>query len=554
MRRSNRQSPIDNLDQAVHLLCNTAPLTLPAYYIGSMPFVLGLLYFIGDMSRNSYAGEHCAVASLGLALLYVWMKCWQARFAALLLTRIAGRTDPPPTLQRLFTLIARQAIIQATGFFILPAAALLVLPLGWCYAFYQNATALGFDSQATLMDDWRRAWQQALLWPRQNHLVLSIMSLFGIVVYANIAITVYMLPHAIKRFGGIETVFTLSGAGLFNTTFLAVTAGLTYLCLDPILKTAYALRCYYGEAIKSGTDLKAQLAYIKRLPSVIVAGLVMGLLFLPVEPAAATVSNPPSREATGQGQPVSAAELDRTIEHVLQKREFAWRLPRHIKESEKKENRGPLASALEWMVDKIADGGRWVWRQLERFAEWINRMMPDQPTHRSNRSSGSGISASTLMTILLILIAGIAIVFVVKNWNRRNAIDDAEPNAGVTFEPDLTDESLKADSLPLQGWLELALKLHKEGSFRLAIRALYLATLSHLADNEYISIQIYKSNREYLRELSRRTAGQPDLKLQFKKMVTVFERIWYGRYPASEQDYNRYAAIQQSLVGGSDAC
>ena len=37
-------------------------------------------------------------------------------------------------------------------------------------------------------------------------------------------------------FAGVETTFTKSGANLLSSTFLAVCLGLTYLCVDPIMK------------------------------------------------------------------------------------------------------------------------------------------------------------------------------------------------------------------------------------------------------------------------------------------------------------------------------
>ena len=42
---------------------------LSFYYFGSVPFVLGLLYFWADMSHSANANEYGAMAALGLALL-----------------------------------------------------------------------------------------------------------------------------------------------------------------------------------------------------------------------------------------------------------------------------------------------------------------------------------------------------------------------------------------------------------------------------------------------------------------------------------------------------
>ncbi|MEJ2037590.1 MAG: hypothetical protein P8X55_01465 [Desulfosarcinaceae bacterium] len=67
-------------EQALHLLRRNGATALAAYYIGSLPFALGLLYFWSDMSRNAMAYQYCGPAAAGMALLFVWMKYWQVRF------------------------------------------------------------------------------------------------------------------------------------------------------------------------------------------------------------------------------------------------------------------------------------------------------------------------------------------------------------------------------------------------------------------------------------------------------------------------------------------
>ena len=72
---------LELIEEAVHLL-RVSPLALPgSYYLGSLPFVLGFLYFWADMSRGSSAHKHCASSAFAVALLFLWMKTWQALFA-----------------------------------------------------------------------------------------------------------------------------------------------------------------------------------------------------------------------------------------------------------------------------------------------------------------------------------------------------------------------------------------------------------------------------------------------------------------------------------------
>jgi len=295
--------------EAIHLL-RTAPVhILASYYIGSAPFVLGLFYFWSDMSRSAFAQERCFVASLALALLFLWMKAWQAVFAAELRAVVLGKGGGDWTPRRALRLVAVQATLQPYGLLLIPAAMILVFPFYSVYTFYQNVTALADGRTSDLRGIVKRAFGQALMWPRQNHIVMWLVSPwvlatgmivafgaarlvvslspqlhqvhgifwfiiavvliyyfvfpfapFGCVVAANIAIMAVILPSLLRALLGVQTAFTLSGwHGVFNTTFLMTVLGLSYLFLDPIIKSVYVLRCFYGESWKTGEDLLAEL-------------------------------------------------------------------------------------------------------------------------------------------------------------------------------------------------------------------------------------------------------------------------------------------------------
>jgi hypothetical protein len=112
----------------------------------------------------------------------------------------------------------------------------------------------------------------------------------------------------------------------------------------------------------------------------------------------------------------------------------------------------------------------------------------------------------------------------------------------------LNDEGIKADDLPTNRWLALAKELTMKGDLRLAMRALYLATLAHLAQHDMITIETYKSNREYEKELKRRAHERKELLIIFAKNLTIFERVWYGMYRIAQSDFEQYAANQKRIL------
>ncbi len=257
--RKHRKSAIRILELAVHLLRKAPADLLPVYYIGSLPFILGLLYFWGDMSRSADAGEYAASDALGMALLFVWMKWCHALFATRIYARLSHKLPAPHSWVRLGLQVSAQTLLHATGVFILPLALCLTLPFGWCFAFYQNVTVLSQNEYSSVRTLYRQAWQQARLWPSENHRMMAVIFIFSLIVFANLAIAIYLFPQMVKTFFGYESVFTLSGTKLLNTTFWMIVSGLTYLCVDPLIKTAYALRCFYGLAIASGDDIRIEL-------------------------------------------------------------------------------------------------------------------------------------------------------------------------------------------------------------------------------------------------------------------------------------------------------
>jgi hypothetical protein len=313
--RRRRETPdeaaaaLDLIADAFNLLRAAPPSVLGAYGVGACPFLLAALYFWSDMSRNAFAHQRCFAASLGLAALFVWMKCWQAVFAAGVRAAAAGVPAAPWSLRRALRVAVVQTVLQPLGLLAIPAAMLLVAPFHVVHAFYQNVTALDDGTRADPRDLARRAMRQALLWPRQNCVILWLLSPwvlgtgllaafgaarlavslapelhelhgflwffaaqaiifvvvlpccpFGCVVAGNVAATLVLLPGLLKSVLGLETVFTLSGwHALFNTTFLATVFALSYLCLDPILKAVHVLRCFHGESRTTGEDLLVEL-------------------------------------------------------------------------------------------------------------------------------------------------------------------------------------------------------------------------------------------------------------------------------------------------------
>jgi hypothetical protein len=524
-KRRDGKGALDLIEEAVHLLRLAPAGVLAAYYLGALPFTLGLLYFWADMSRGAFAWKHCAQASLGVALLYVWMKCWQAVFARQLYARLSGQPPGRWMLARVLQMVATQALIQSTSFFVLPAAALVALPFGWVYAFYHNVSLFGDTDPGQAA---RQSWRQAVLWSGQNHVVISILWLFGFYVFANVMFGVVVLPSLLKMFLGIEMAFTMSPWALFNTTLLTSVCCLTYLCINPLIKTVYVLRCFYGESLQSAADLKAELKSL--LP---VAALIIMLFVVPVASAANPEPPTPNRDVP--------AQLDRSINEVINQPEFTWRLPRE-KEPVNEEQKGFLARFFDSIIEMVQGWFRVIRRYFRKLADWLDEWLRQhwKPDRNQERTDRDWLRTLHILLFVLVSIVVVAMVFLLwRVWKQRRRRVEAVAKPALPA-VDLADESVVADQLPADGWLAQARDLMARGELRLALRALYLASLAHLAQKELIVIAKFKSNREYEHELHRRAHSRRQLLAAFDENVVMFECAWYGMHDVTQSILNQF--------------
>ena len=546
-RHNNNKGGLALLEEAVFLLRHAPAGVLFAYFVGALPFVLGLLYFIADMSRGAYAYRHVTTASLGVAALFVWMKCWQSVFANRLSAHLRRSEPAALTFASGFRLAASQALIHATGLVVLPICLVMTFPFGWAFAFYQNTTVLGLDDAESLRGRIRDSKKQAMLWQRSNHVFIASIALFAFIVFINLAAGIIIVPGLLKSLLGIETLITRMGEYVLNTTFLTTVACLAYLCVDPIIKAVYVLRCFYGASLKSGEDLRVQLARFTKAAGAAGLVLVLAIGILGGAPPVRAVVEAPAK--TGE-QSVEINDLARQIHSEINKSEYTWRMPREKPPEEYREP-GMVSDTLQWIVDSIEDFFQMVGRWIKKLDRWIADMLPGGGGEKDDPVEDNRLMRYLvyLGVVVLACLLGVLVYRSVKARGRRVMAESVDINV-QTGAPDLTDEDLGADELPVNEWLALAREMMGKGDHRLALRALYLATLADLSEHNMISLARYKSNMDYRRELERRAGNYPELPELFTVNARMFDRSWYGRYAVLPADIDRFNENQERLMAG----
>lgn len=557
MRKSRRtqfnRGALELIEEATHLLRSAPASLLAVYAMGTLPFVLGLLFFTADMASHPQARDHAVAAALGMTGLFLWMKFWQALFARRARALVTGVPAAPLDWRRCGRILAAQVAFQPFGLILIPLAAVLTVPFAWVYSCFQNLTVLADGESGDLRRLFQRAWKQAALWPTENQALKFTLFGFTGFVFLNWMILGLAAPILLKKFLGLETAFSRNPWAMLNTTFFGAIGAVTYLSVDPILKLVHVLRCFYGEALADGADLKAELRRTAREKSPALATLLALGMFLGgiSAPAQETAPAPAATEVVTTA-PGATTDLDAAIREVVAQRKYTWRMPRETAEADSQPQApGMFRKFLDQAVKLLGRAVMAVVRLIDRvmrslFGGW--KFQPITPD-----TGFSWMAFQRLMLYLLglaVIIAGLYLAY--RLWRARRAREDQVVDAApLPAVPDLTQEDVAADQLPEDGWTRLARELWERGEFRLALRAFYLASLAHLAGRNLITLARAKSNHEYELELRRRSHALAELLPPFTENLRDFERVWYGTHPAGNETVARFAANVDRLKTGA---
>lgn len=529
------------IEEAIHLLRLAPPSTWTIYALGSCAWALGFLFFWAHTTWFAPSAPAVAWSALGLVALFVGLKTAQAEFCARLLAQRLGTPPPAWSLRRAFRLARVQTQLQSWGLILLPVALLLSVPFGWVFAFFQTATVLGFSDVPDGV--FREAAVEARRWPKQNHLGLVYISVIAGAAWLNLATGFVAVPWLANRLLGIQNVFGFGGMWWLNTTFVASVSALTWLATDPLVKAFYVLRVFYGRSQRTGEDLRVELlvahrARLARSGAILLALLSFCSLKTPLAAEAPT--------AAPSVSPVDPKELNRAIDEVLTRRDFQWQLrPKPKSAAEQRAEEGVVRRFVRQGFEIIKTMVQGAYRAVRRFFRWVRHFFPERESKEESSGQSRGFSMSTLRFLLYVLIGvGIVLILVVLGliWRNHRRVPVATWTARpvTTAEPDLRDDNLEAAHLPTEGWLTLAREQMAKGEWRLAFRALYLATLARLAAEGLVTLVKSKTNLDYERELRRRAPANTSLLDRFSARRREFEAVWYGHDLPGETEVRRW--------------
>jgi hypothetical protein len=524
------QPSLTLVEEATHLLKQLPLSAWLGYVVGTAPFVAYLFYFWSDMSRSSNAMNRVAESSLLLSLLYGWMKTWHAVFCGRMMAILEARENDEASAMSgkgWLKLVGGQVLIHATMPVVLLLSLLAMLPFAWVYAFYHNVSALAwghFQKEGTARELMGLAVAQAHLAPLQNHLLISIIAAAGLLVYVNSFSALATVLILSKSITGTENAFSANPFLFMSSAFQMLLIGISYLVMNPLVKAVYALRCFYGVSRRTGADMTAT---VRRWSRSKAAGmgrvLMMALLVMPMV----------GMHAEQVTEPAEASRLEESIRQVLQGNEYQWRMPRDAGGLSESQDSW-IGSVLKWITTEINEAFESIGKMIGDLFDWLFRRDPS--FDRSEKGQGG----SEWMWWMPRLLWGMVIALVIglgwmmyRHWKQARQTVQVESEDGPV-EVNLEAENVVASQLPEDEWRRLAREKATAGDLRLALRALFLATLAHLGEKRLLTIQASKSNGDYVRELGWRARGRGELHEGFQAQVRMFDQVWYGWHDVGE--------------------
>jgi len=516
------------------------------YGCGAVPWSVGLLYFVADMGRSSLAARDAAFAAVAMTFLWMWMRFTHAKFCARLWDRLNPGHLPANGAADRFRALAALWFLQAFQIPMLIVGLFFAIPLGWILATQQNFSALAL-TQPVRDRPLRNLLGSAIRFSHdqwaQNHGMLIIFFFVFLFTWINLVSTCLIVPGLVKAIFGIESLFTLApSVAASNTTFVLGTFLLAQIVIMPLYLAAYVLRCFYADSRLSGADLLSRLAASREARRIedqrerasLGRVAAVGMLVFFGMSGVASAQPAPAAASPTQGETVAPSvdpeRFRKEIAETLEKKKYQWQLSRRIEEDSENAEESWLGQRLEEIAESVK-------RSLKKIEEWIEEALKrifERERRASRRDSmkepgflkqiGTTTSVALVVVILGLLLWLVWVMY--RRYRGQERIEIAEQGGGGPV--DLASEDIVATQLHEEEWLRLAREQIEKGEDRLAIRALFLATLAHLGERGLLRIARFKSNRDYRNELLFRARPLAELRRAFEENTALFERVWYG--------------------------
>ena len=192
------------------------------------------------------------------------------------------------------------------------------------------------------------------------------------------------------------------------------------------------------------------------------------------------------------------------------------------------EKRGGGRSSLEKILSQREFGsvhGPTKWDLLrQRVSRWIQDLLIRLFSQIGRHPMG----ANVLLWLMVIAVVVWLAMTLFRYWTRRAALEELQAPESVTF------------TRTWQEWIQVAREAATRGDFREAVHSAYWAGICYLEDGGVVRKDRTRTPREYVRLVSTSTqfvGSGRRMREALSAQTVVLEQVWYGRRPASQQDF-----------------
>lgn len=365
----------------------------------------------------------------------------------------------------------------------------------------------------------------------------------------------FFLPHILKTFFNIDTVFTHATFSIFNTTFIIIAACTSYLIFDPIFKGFYVNLYFHMKSRSSGEDIMAECRRLSQKRglkrALINILLVLTLFFSCSNYVRANETNKKNNLKQQDRMEVEDSDiklLAKAISEVSKGNLYRWK---YKNKKSKKKKKGFIFQMIEDLFKTFGNWlkpiGKFIEKIIKRIDDFIRKWLlsEERSAEKPTESFWDDLWPELIIVItVFIFLLGVIYLFWQHNKDKITVIRTQKKKIQDLMEEDIDATELKEDE-----WLKLAEELMAKGELTLALRSTFLAILSFFHRNSYLVFERYKTNYNYLYEIAINSHNNADLLAGFRACIEIFERSWYGKYPVTTDMLERFKEYQQGIMG-----
>lgn len=369
---------------------------------------------------------------------------------------------------------------------------------------------------------------------RAEMYTLELLTLFGLAgLLVNLAGLISLALAIAHSMFGLEVALLSAFMDPDNPLLLLLLLVLTCMLLEPLRAALSALAFVDARTRRDGADLEAAVdaAIAPAAPPhylmVVLPPLLLGVLYS-LTPAAAAADQHRELaggvEATGQPAHVGGDEGG-----IVPDRSRRGPVREPMDETVRDDVRRILAAPAfrEFADDRERPFARFLGEQLRRLSEWLASL--GEGTEMDADPTLVELPAPPIWLLVTLSVA----LLVVTTWLLRKPAVARQvsevPTVGMPSVPTKRMDDAEA--------------LSARGEHRLALRALYLATLARLDAARLIEYDPSATNWQYLRQLPK-----GEVREVFREFTLAFDRKWYGREVARAEDYRRCRAFADEVA------